>query len=75
MAGYFGTKHQQHLQQRVDELSGLVASTPGLCNAGRMISADDIDRVGFDSIFKILERDGGFGFRLVPQARTVAISE
>ena len=75
MAGYFGTPHQQHLQQRVDKLSGLLASTPGLCNAGRMISADDIDHVGFDAVLEMLELDGGFGFRLVPQARTSAITE
>jgi hypothetical protein len=75
MGGYFGTQHQQHLQRRVDELSALVASTPGLCNAGRMVSSDDIDHVGFDTVLKMLEVDGGFGFRLVRQVRTSAITE
>ena len=74
MSGYFGTELQQRLQRRADELCATIAGTPGLCSAGRMVSTDDVDHVGLELCAEMLEKDGGFGFRLVPAERTAAIS-
>lgn len=74
MRGYFGTELQQRLQRRADELASTVVNTPGLCNAGRMVSTDDVDRVGLEACIAMLEADGGFGFRLVHEDRTAAMS-
>lgn len=74
MGGYFGTELQRHLQRRADELASTAVETPGLCSAGRMVSTDDVDRVGLEACIAMLEADGGFGFRLVHEDRTAAIS-
>ena len=39
-----------------------------------MVSTDDVDHVGLELCAEMLEKDGGFGFRLVPAERTAAIS-
>ena len=75
MRGYFGTELQQRLQRRADELAATVDGIPGLCNAGRMVSTDDVDRVGLEACVGMLEADGGFGFRLVHEGCTGAITE
>jgi Acetyltransferase (GNAT) family len=75
MSGYFVTELQQHLQRRADELCAIIANAPGLCSAGRMVSTDDVDRVGLDFCAGMLATDGAFGFRLVHAERTAAISE
>lgn len=74
MRGYFGTELQQRLQRRADELASTVVNTPGLCNAGRMVSTDNVDRVGLEACIAMLEADGGFGFRLVHEDHTAAMS-
>lgn len=65
MAGYVGTEQQRRLQARTEAAIGWMRDTPGACNPGRFLGADDPDRLGWDVIFSIFERDGAFGFRMV----------
>ena len=74
MRGYFGTDLQQRLQRQADEWAQRVTHTPGLCNAGRVLSCDDVDTFGLEACAALVERDGGLGFRLVPAERTGAIT-
>jgi hypothetical protein len=74
MGGYFGTAQQQHLQKLSDEAVPWMRKTQGACNAGRFMSTDDPERLGWDHIFSTLDRDGVFGFRMLsskafPQVR------
>lgn len=66
MAGYFGTDEQQRLQALADASAAETAETPGACQAGRIMGSDDVNRFGWDRIDEIINRDGVFGFRLVP---------
>ena len=70
MAGYFGTDEQQHLQALVDASAAETAGMPGACQAGRIMGCDDVDRFGWDRIGEIIDRDGVFGFRLLPASTT-----
>ncbi|NGO63389.1 GNAT family N-acetyltransferase [Rhizobium daejeonense] len=70
MAGYFGTETQQRLQARAEENAAFISATPGACQAGRMMSCDDPDLLGWPQIDAFLARDGVCGFRLIP-AETV----
>ena len=69
MAGYFGTEFQTRLQKRSDERAEWARKTPGAYNSGRMLASEDPDRLGWDSILEFLERDGAFGFRMLPADR------
>lgn len=69
MAGYFGTRAQQTLQARVDEMSGWISSTPGACNSGRSLGCDDLDKFGWRNVEEIMSRDGVLGFRLLLSQR------
>ena len=75
MAGYFGSEVQMRLQRLSDEAHAWSRSTPGACVHGRMLATDDIDRLGFPAIIGALERDGMFGFRLIPKPRAEAAAE
>ncbi len=66
MAGYFGTETQQRLQARVEASRDFIRTTPGACEAGRIMSCDNLERLGWDRIFEFLQRDGICGFRLIP---------
>jgi len=66
MAGYCGTELQQRLQRRAEEVLDRASDTPGYCNGGRVVTLDDPERVGWDTVFAELERDGVLGFRMVP---------
>jgi len=65
MGGYFGTELQQRLQAASDEAVPWMRKTPGACNAGRFMGTDDPDRLGWDHIVSMLNRDGVFGFRMI----------
>jgi GNAT superfamily N-acetyltransferase len=69
MAGYFGTDEQKALQARAEASVPEMSTKPGLCQNGRMVGCDDIDALGWPSIYEILDRDGFVGFRLIPAAR------
>jgi hypothetical protein len=75
MAGYFGTDIQMRLQQRSDESADWTRTTPGACHIARMLGADDLDRLGSDTILEILKEDGAFGFRMIPAERAEALAE
>jgi RimJ/RimL family protein N-acetyltransferase len=65
MAGYFGTDTQQRLQAQAEASAEFIASTPGACQAGRMMGCDDPRKFGWDRIGEIVDRDGVCGFRLI----------
>lgn len=65
MAGYVGTDQQIALQEFADDAFEWMNTTPGACNPGRSLGTDDPDRLGWDKIFEVLERDGIFAFRLM----------
>src|SRR5215212_3368855 len=65
MSGYYGTDAQQTLQRCTFEGRQKIAETPGLYNAGRFIGTDDPDRLGWDTLKRMLEENGVLGFRLI----------
>lgn len=69
MSGYFGTQVQQRLQARAETSVDFINATAGACQNGRMIGCDDLDRLGWDRIHALLDRDGVCGFRLIPVDR------
>jgi hypothetical protein len=75
MAGYFGTEIQIRLQRRSDERAEWTRATPGACHIARMLGADDLDRLGWQAVFDILEEDGAFGFRLIAEDRAAELAE
>lgn len=69
MSGYFGTNIQKQLQARVVESADWIRTTPGACNSGRFMASDDAERMGWDTIHRLLQRDGVFGFRMIPNGK------
>ena len=69
MSGYFGTDRQRHLQAIAEASVAHVAETPGACQPGRFMGCDEPDRLGWDRIDAILDREGIFGFRMIPAER------
>jgi hypothetical protein len=69
MAGYFGTDTQQRLQALAERSVDAIRTTPGLCQVGRSIGCDDIDRLGTAEIDRIIDRDGVCGFRLLSASK------
>ncbi len=68
MSGYFGTEVQRRLQAQAEAGADFIRATPGACQAGRIMGCDDPDRLGWERIWPVLERDGFFGFRMIPAA-------
>jgi RimJ/RimL family protein N-acetyltransferase len=66
MAGYYGTPAQQRLQAQAEVSVDFIDATPGACQTGRTMGCDDPERFGWERIFEFLERDGVFGFRMIP---------
>jgi len=75
MAGYCGSDLQARLQQAADENHAWTASTPGACDAGRMLGCDDVERLGWDRLLGLLRRDGAVAFRLIPAAAVAGLRE
>lgn len=71
--GTFGTEMQQRLQALSDDNVPFFRATPGACLAGRFLSTDDPDRLGWPLIMRRLERDGVFGFRMLSPEREAEI--
>lgn len=69
MAGFFGTEAQRALQSRTYALRDWVAATPGLYNAGRFYGVDDPDRLPWEALEQILQRDGILGLRMISTAQ------
>lgn len=67
MAAYFGNETQQRLQARATDSADIIDSTPGACQAARMMGCDDVERFGWERIDDVLVRDGTIGFRLIPE--------
>ncbi|OCP19682.1 MULTISPECIES: GNAT family N-acetyltransferase [unclassified Ensifer] len=72
---YYGTEKQQRLQRQCDEAQSMIAATPGLVQAGRFFSVDDIDRIDWAFVEDRLASDGVFGFRMMPTTRIDEIRE
>ncbi|MCA1368671.1 GNAT family N-acetyltransferase [Bradyrhizobium sp. BRP14] len=51
----------------------MISATPGLAQAGRFFSVDDIDLIDWAFVEDRLARDGVFGFRLIPSDRVEEI--
>lgn len=66
MSGYFGTDVQQRLQAQAEASVDFIDSTPGACQTGRTMGCDDLERLGWERIDAVLDRDGICGFRLLP---------
>src|SRR5215207_6570373 len=66
MSGFFGSDMQQRLQAEAEARTDYIKATPGACQTGRMFGCDDVDRLGWDVIEEVLERDGFCGFRMIP---------
>ena len=66
MSGYIGTEQQIALQMSADRAIDWMRSTPGACNPGRSLGTDDPDRLGWDTVLEILDREKIFAFRLMP---------
>jgi GNAT superfamily N-acetyltransferase len=65
MSGFFGTEQQRQLQERTHGLWSWMAETPGIYNAGRFMGTDDPDKVSWDVLETILQRDRILGFRMI----------
>jgi hypothetical protein len=74
MAGYFGTETQQRLQAQAEASAAMITATPGACQAGRTMGCDDPDRLGWETISRILDRDGVCGFRLISTTQAKALA-
>ena len=74
MSGFFGTETQRELQARVVQAAAWIEATPGACNSGRFMGCDDFERLGWQTIEPLLDRDGVFGFRMVPVEKVAALS-
>ncbi|TCU20484.1 GNAT family N-acetyltransferase [Rhizobium sullae] len=72
---YYGTEKQQRLQRQCDEAQAMIAATPGLVQAGRFFSVDDIDRIDWAFVEDRLASDGLFGFRMMPTTRIEEVHE
>lgn len=72
---YYGTEKQQRLQRQCDEAQSIIAATPGLVQAGRFFSVDDIDRIDWAFVEDRLASDGVFGFCMMPTTRIEEIRE
>jgi hypothetical protein len=75
MGGYFGTETQQRLQAIVEARREFIRTTPGACEAGRFMSCDNMDRLGWDLILDYLKSDGVFGFRFLPADSVAALRD
>jgi len=75
MSGYFGTDLQQELQVQVESAMHWIENTPGACNPGRFLGTDDPNRLGWETIFKIMDRDRTFSFQLVSSEESANISK
>lgn len=73
MAGYLGTEQQVRLQRVVDEQHNWLMEQPGACDAGRMLGCDDVERLGWQQLLALLQRDGAVSFRLLPAATLEAL--
>src|SRR5262245_36574045 len=69
MSGYFGTETQRRLQAQAEASVDFIQATPGACQGGRVMGCDDPDRLGWERIEQALERDGFFGFRMIPSEK------
>ena len=69
MPGYFGTPIQERLQAQAEASTEFIGMTPGACQAGGIMGCDDPNRLGWERINGLIERDGVFGFRLIPATR------
>ncbi|WP_040677211.1 hypothetical protein [Rhizobium mesoamericanum] len=69
------SKKQQRLQRRSDEAQTMVAASPGLVQAGRFYSTDNLDLIDWTFVDERLAKDGVFGFRTVPAMRIEDIRE
>ena len=74
MWGCFGTDMQRVLQAHSVAAIDWIRSTPGACIAGRFMGCDDLDRLGWDEIDPFLDRDGVFGFRMLPIDKVASLS-
>lgn len=74
MAGFFGTEQQVILQAAAEAALEWTRRTPGACDPGRFLGTDDPARLGWDTIFETLRRDGAFGFRMIPILDTDEVS-
>jgi hypothetical protein len=74
MSGYFGTEKQQRLQAQAEASADFIGATPGACQTGRTMGCDELDRLGWEQIFKFLERDAICGFRLIPVDKVGALT-
>jgi RimJ/RimL family protein N-acetyltransferase len=75
MSGYYGTEHQQKLQQKCEAMLPWLMDTPGGFNAVRLVSTDDPERFGWDTVLKFLREDGAISFRMVPRPTMEAARE
>ncbi|WP_028744666.1 hypothetical protein [Rhizobium mesoamericanum] len=64
---YYGSEKQQRLQRQSDEAQNMIAATPGLVQAGRFFSTDNLDLIDWAFVDERLAKDGVFGFRMVRQ--------
>lgn len=75
MSGYFGTEVQRQLQERTDRSAKWISSTPGVCHSGRCTGFDDPERVGWETVFAVLQRDGVCSFRMIPVEKIDDLSD
>ena len=47
MSGYFGTEMQQRLQAQAETSVDFINATAGVCQTGRTMGCDDLDRLGW----------------------------
>jgi preprotein translocase subunit Sec61beta len=66
MSGFFGSDMHQRLQAEAEARTGYIKGTSGACQTGRTFGCDDVDRLGWDVIEAVLDRDGVCGFRMIP---------
>jgi hypothetical protein len=66
MSGFIGSDMHQRLQAEAEARTDYIQATPGACQTGRTFGCDDVDRLGWDVIEAVLDKDGVCGFRMIP---------
>ena len=71
--GLFGDARRRTLQARALADHAWARQTPGACFAARLAGVEDPERLGWDTVARLLERDGCLTLRMIPVAARAGV--